>query len=164
MQSMGLTVTQFFVENISLPPDVEQMLDKRSSMAVVGDMSQYTRFQTANAIGDAANNPGGVAGVGAGLGAGVAIGGAMADALRGTQAPAGGPPPLPSAGAQFYVGINGTQAGPFDMSVLAAKVRSGEITRQTLVWKPGMGNWLAAEGVPELQPLFAHMPPPLPHS
>src|SRR3954454_8770371 len=109
MQSMGLTTTQFFVEKISLPPEVEQMLDKRSSMAVLGDMNQYTRFQTANAIGDAANNPGGVAGVGAGLGAGVAIGGAMADALRGTPAAsAGGPPPLPAAGAQFYVGVNGS--------------------------------------------------------
>ena len=164
MQSMGLTVTQFFVENISLPPEVEQMLDKRSSMAVLGDMSQYTRFQTANAIGDAANNPGGVAGVGAGLGAGVAIGGAMAEAVRGTQSAPGGPQSLPTAGAQYYVGINGAQAGPFDMGVLAAKVRSGEVTRQTLVWKPGMGTWLAAEGVPELQPLFAHVPPPLPPS
>jgi membrane protease subunit (stomatin/prohibitin family) len=163
MQSMGLTVTQFFVENISLPPEVEQMLDKRSSMAVLGDMSQYTRFQTANAIGDAANNPGGVAGVGAGLGAGVAIGGAMVDAMRGTQAP-GTPPPLPGAGTQFYVGISGIQAGPFDMSVLAAKVRSGEISRQTLVWKPGMGAWLAADGVAELQPLFTQVPPPLPPS
>ena len=74
----------------------------------------------------------------------------------------GGPPPLPSAGPQFYVGINGTQAGPFDMSVLAAKIKAGEITRQSLVWKPGMGAWLAAEGVAELQPLFAHLPPPLP--
>lgn len=162
MQSMGLTVTQFFVENISLPPEVEQMLDKRSSMAVVGDMGQFTKFQTANAIGDAAKNPGGVAGVGAGLGAGVAIGGAMADALRGTQTAASGPPPLPSVAPQFYVGINGTQAGPFDMGMLAAKVRAGEITRQSLVWKPGMGAWLAAEAVAELQPLFAHVPPPLP--
>jgi membrane protease subunit (stomatin/prohibitin family) len=163
MQGMGLTITQFFVENISLPPEVEQMLDKRSSMAVLGDMNQYTRFQTANAIGDAANNPGGVAGVGAGLGAGVAIGGAMADAMRGTQAAAaGGPPPLPGSGAQFYVGVNGAPVGPFDMSALAAKVRSGEVTRQSLVWKSGMAAWIAAEGVAELQSLFASVPPPLP--
>lgn len=166
MQSMGLTVTQFLVENISLPPEVEQMLDKRSSMAVLGDMNQYTRFQTANAIGDAANNPGGLAGAGAGLGAGVAIGGAMADAMRGAQGPsagAGTPPPLPG-GAQFFVGIGGAQAGPFDLAALAAKVKAGEVTRQTLVWKAGMPAWTAADGVAELQPLFAHLPPPLPPS
>jgi membrane protease subunit (stomatin/prohibitin family) len=161
MQSMGLTVTQFLVENISLPPEVEQMLDKRSSMAVLGDMGQYTKFQTANAIGDAANNPGGVAGVGAGLGAGMAMAGQMADALRGGQT-AGGPPPLPSAGPQFFVGQNGSQAGPFDLATLSAKVRSGELTRTTLVWKPGMAAWTAAEGVDELRPLFAQVPPPLP--
>src|SRR5262249_57509068 len=104
MEGMGLTVTQFLVENISLPPDVEQMLDKRSSMAVLGNLDQYTKFQTGTAIGDAAKNPGGVAGVGAGLGAGVAIAGAMADAMRGTQATAAArvPPPPPRAGAPVF--------------------------------------------------------------
>ena len=160
MQAMGLTVTQFLVENISLPPDVEKMLDKRSSMAVLGNLDTYTKFQTAEAIGDAAKNPGGIAGVGAGLGAGMAIGGQMADAMRGGSA--GAPPPLPATGVQFFVGANGGQTGPFDLAALAAKVRSGEITRQTLVWKTGMPNWAAAEGVDELRPLFATVPPPLP--
>jgi membrane protease subunit (stomatin/prohibitin family) len=161
MQGMGLTITQFLVENVSLPPEVEQMLDKRSSMAVLGNMEQYTKFQTAQAIGDAANNPGGIAGIGAGLGAGMAIGGQMSEALRGTSA-AGGPPPLPGAAAQFYVGLNGAQAGPFDITTLAAKVRAGEITRQSLVWKAGMAGWVAAESVGELQSLFPSVPPPLP--
>jgi len=164
MQGMGLTITQFLVENVSLPPDVEQMLDKRSSMAVLGNLDQYTKFQTGTAIGDAAKNPGGVAGVGAGLGAGVAMAGAMADAMRGTQTAAGGgvPPPLPGAGAQFFAAIHGAQAGPFDLTALAGKIRSGEITRQTLVWRNGMAAWSAADSVTELQPLFAQVPPPLP--
>jgi membrane protease subunit (stomatin/prohibitin family) len=162
MQGMGLTITQFLVENVSLPPDVEKMLDKRSSMAVLGNLDQYTRFQTAEAIGDAAKNPGGVAGVGAGLGAGVAIGSQMADVMRGSQASAGGPPPLPGATAQFFVGINGAQVGPFDLTTLATKIRAGEISRQTLVWKAGMAGWVAADSVVELQQLFANVPPPLP--
>lgn len=163
MESMGLTITQFFVENVSLPPEVEQMLDKRSSMAVLGNLDQFTKFQTGVAIGDAANNPGGIAGVGAGLGAGVAIGSQMADAMRGGQS-TGGPPPMPGGNAQFYVGMNGAEAGPFDAGTLATKVRSGEITRQTLVWKAGMAEWITADRVPELQSLFASVPPPLPKS
>jgi membrane protease subunit (stomatin/prohibitin family) len=164
MEGMGLTVTQFLVENVSLPPEVEQMLDKRSSMAVLGNLEQFTKFQTATAIGDAANNPSGIAGVGAGLGAGVAIAGQMADAMRGASSAASGPPPLPGATAAFYVAINGAQVGPFDQGTLTTKIRSGEITRQSLVWKAGMPGWTAAEGVAELQPLFASVPPPLPPS
>lgn len=166
MQGMGLSVTQFFVENISLPPEVEQALDKRSQISVLGNLDQYTKFQTANAIEEAAKNPGGSAGIGAGLGAGVAMGGAMMDALRpgvaAATTPAGAmPPPLPQAVA-FFAGINGQQAGPFDLGAIAAKLRTGEFTRGTLVWKAGMAGWVAAESVPELQSLFASVPPPLP--
>jgi membrane protease subunit (stomatin/prohibitin family) len=162
MQGMGLAVTQFFVENISLPPEVEAALDKRSQMSVLGNLDQYTKYQTANAIGDAANNPGGIAGVGAGLGAGMAIGSQMAGAMV-PQAHTGGgaPPPLPTV-VTFFVGVNGSQQGPFDLATLTAKLRSGEISRSTLVWKNGMASWAAADSVPELASLFASAPPPLP--
>ena len=71
LAKMGITLTQFFVENVSLPPDVEAALDKRSQMGILGNLDQYAKFQTAEAIRDAANNPGGLAGLGASLGAGV---------------------------------------------------------------------------------------------
>src|SRR6516162_10973051 len=74
---MGLQLAAFYIENISLPPEVEQALDKRTQMGVLGDMNQYTKYQTAEAIRDAAKNPGGVAGIGAGLGAGMQIGSQM---------------------------------------------------------------------------------------
>src|SRR5919199_3662817 len=81
LAKMGVTLTQFFVENISLPPEVEKALDKRSQMGILGNLDQYTKFQTAEAIRDAANNPGGLAGLGAGIGAGVAVGQQMAGAV-----------------------------------------------------------------------------------
>jgi hypothetical protein len=133
-------------------------------MGVLGNLDQYTRYQTAEAIRDAAKNPGGIAGAGAGIGAGVAIGQQMAGALGGAaSAPSAGaaPPPLPGA-AGYYVGIGGKQAGPFDQASLGEKVRDGSLTRTTLVWKPGMAAWAPAESVAELQPLFASVPPPLP--
>jgi hypothetical protein len=147
------------VENISQPAEVEAALDKRSQMSVLGNLDQYTKFQAAEAIRDAANNPSGGAGLGASLGAGVALGGAVVNAMNPTQAAA--PPPLPTA-VQFHVAINGVQAGPFPLPVLQQKIASGEISRSSLVWKPGMANWLAADTVPELQGLFAAAPPPLP--
>src|SRR5262249_18961165 len=72
LATMGLTLTAFYIENISLPPEVEKAMDTRTKMGMLGNLDQYTKFQTAEAIPEAAKNPGGLAGVGAGLGAGSA--------------------------------------------------------------------------------------------
>jgi membrane protease subunit (stomatin/prohibitin family) len=165
LAQMGLQLAAFYIENISLPPEVEQALDKRTQMGVLGDLNQYTRFQAANAIGDAAKNPGGLGGVGAQMAAGLAVGGQMASAIGGAmQAPGGAgmaPPPLP-ASASYFIAIDGKQTGPYDMTILANHARNGLLTRSTLVWKQGMAGWVAAETVPELQGLFGAVPPPVP--
>ncbi|CAN5619802.1 SPFH domain-containing protein [soil metagenome] len=167
LAKIGVSLTQFYVENISMPPEVEAALDKRSQMSVLGNLDQYTKFQAAEAIRDAANNPSGGAGLGASLGAGVALGGAIVNSVNQSNQPAsmagggGMPPPLPTP-VQFHAAINGAQAGPFNMTLLQQKIAGGEITRSTLVWKPGMAEWVEASKVAELQSLFASMPPPIP--
>ena len=80
-KSYGLEVTKFYVENVSLPPEVEAAMDKRASMGALGDAGKYMQFQAADALRDAAQNEGGGAGLGAGLGAGFAVGGQMANAF-----------------------------------------------------------------------------------
>ena len=161
----GLELTKLLVENISLPPAVEEALDKRSSMGVIGNLRQYAQFQAAEAMRDAAKNEGGTAGAGMGMGMGFAManqmGQAMAPGALGQAGPAT-PPPLPQQAAAFFAAINNQQAGPFDMTALQQKAQAGEITRETLVWKQGMANWTPAGDVAELQPLFANVPPPLP--
>lgn len=79
----GLQLTSFIIENLSLPEEVEKILDKKTAMGLLGNMQQYIQFQTAEAIQDAAQNQGGgVAGAGVGLGAGIAMGQAMSQALN----------------------------------------------------------------------------------
>jgi len=79
----GLTLDSFVVENLSLPDELQKVLDQRISMNIVGDMGRYTQYQVAQSIPiAAANEGGGAAGIGAGLGAGVAIGQSMMDALK----------------------------------------------------------------------------------
>ena len=74
VEEMGLRLESFAIENISLPQEVEQAMDRRTSMGVVGDMNRYTQFQAAEAMRDAANNPGNnAAGAGIGMGAGMAM-------------------------------------------------------------------------------------------
>jgi hypothetical protein len=103
-------------------------------------------------------------GVGAGLAAGYQMANQMGQAMNAQPANVqAAPPPLPgTGGAAYFAAINGAQAGPFAVSDLASKARSGELTRQTLVWKQGMANWSAAESVGELAGFFTVSPPPLP--
>jgi membrane protease subunit (stomatin/prohibitin family) len=109
-KAWGIEVMKFFVENISLPPEVEAAMDKRASMGALGNVDQYMKFQAADALRDAAQNEGGGAGLGAGLGAGFAVGGQMANAFgqqAGTAGAAGTPPatvPCPGCGKQNAVG------------------------------------------------------------
>lgn len=84
--SIGLKLVSLYIENVSLPEEVEKVLDKKTSMGVVGDMNNYTKYQTAEAIRDAAQNEGGgAAGAGVGIGAGVAMGRTMTDAMNQSQ-------------------------------------------------------------------------------
>jgi membrane protease subunit (stomatin/prohibitin family) len=95
----GLTLDSFVVENLSLPDELQKVLDQRISMNVLGDMGKFTQYQVAQAIPIAAGNEGGGAvGVGAGLGAGMAMGQAMMEAVKqSTSAPAGGAAPAAAA-------------------------------------------------------------------
>ncbi len=158
-EPFGLQIVALMVENISLPPEVEKALDKRTSMGVIGDLHKYVQYQTGTAIGDAANNPGGLAGAGAGLGAGFAMANQMGQAMAGQSAPsAAAPPPIPQqANASFFVAEGGKQSGPFSMNELG-----GKLTRDTLVWRQGMAQWTRAGDVPELKSLVDSIPPSLP--
>lgn len=81
---LGLKVSNFVIENLSLPEDVEKMLDERTKIGVIGSKGgSYAQYKAANAMGDIAKNSngGGLAGLGVGLGAGTNIGGMFANSL-----------------------------------------------------------------------------------
>src|SRR5471032_1198924 len=93
----GIEVQSFIVENVSVPAEVEQAIDKRSSMAAVGNLNDYVKFQLAQGLGAQGGGGGGLAGVGAEMAVGMAMaqqmmnqpGGAMgAQATPGIAGPA----------------------------------------------------------------------------
>src|SRR5579872_5620875 len=103
---LGLALDSFVVENLSLPEELQKLLDTRIGMNMLGDMNKFTQYQVAQSLPIAAANEGGIAGIGAGLGAGFTMAQTMANALRpGEQpppaAPAGPAPagPAPAGGA-----------------------------------------------------------------
>lgn len=82
-EDLGLEIPKFIIENISLPPAVEKVLDTRSEMSILGNMNQYAAYQMANAIPDAARTPNSMAGAGMGLAAGMNMGNQMAGMMGG---------------------------------------------------------------------------------
>src|SRR6185369_13427929 len=108
----GLEITAFVVENVSVPQEVEQAIDKRSSMSAIGNLNEYVRFQMANSL----TQPGG--GHGAGVGADIAVGVAMAQQLvqQGLLNPQAQPPPVaPAQSPAGGAGAGGGAPGGFDL-------------------------------------------------
>ncbi|MBP1625770.1 MAG: transrane protein [Holophagaceae bacterium] len=107
-QTMGLECSKLFIENISLPEEVEAMMDKRTSVGMMAPvMGAYTQMQVADSVPLAAQNPGGLAGMGMGLGVGVGMGNIMGQQMGGamgqmaqTPYPAGNAPAAPAAPAK----------------------------------------------------------------
>lgn len=173
-ENYGITLTDFVVENISVPPEVEKMMDRRSSMALAGDMNTYTQFAAADAMRAAAERPGGGGGPFMDAGLGLAMGNAMGQQLNKAQsAPqqafnpqqglGGGraaPPPLPPAETWHYAGPDGQQL-ELAANQIADRVKANPGGRH-LVWKEGMAGWTAAGEVAEIAAVLKKGPPPLP--
>jgi len=177
----GLEIPEFYIENISLPEAVEQVLDKRTSMGIAGDLGKYTQFSAAEAMTAAAQNPAG-GGMAAGLGAGMglAMAGQMAQAgpwgarpaaaaaaTPAPQAPAPAaaqpaPPPPPPAEHVWHIAVDGKTSGPFSKATMGRMAQDGEISRDTYAWTPGQDGWKRAEDITELAQLFTILPPPPP--
>lgn len=166
----GIELTRFLVENISLPEVVEEALDRRTSMGVIGNMTAYTQMQFADSLKAGAENPSGgghLASDAMGAGIGLAMAGQMAGQMINPQsgnAPGtthqSTPPPMPQQ-SLFHVAVGGVQQGPFGLQQLQQMVQQGQLSRDTLVWAAGMSAWAAAGTVPALSSLFGAVPPPL---
>ena len=157
----GLEVTKLLIENISLPLEVEAALDKKSSMGIIGNLDNFAKFQAAQAMEAAAKNPGGDASAGVGMGMGFAMANQLGKVLASPQEPATGTaPPLP--GDAYFIGKNGTKAGPFDIQTINSNIHAGTVTGETLLWKQGMAGWEKAASFDEFKSLLEATPPPLP--
>jgi membrane protease subunit (stomatin/prohibitin family) len=170
VSAYGLSVPEFYVENVSLPEAVEAALDKRTSMGVVGDLNRYMQWNAAEALGQ-----GGAAAatMGASVGAGIGMGlGAQTGAQIGMQGPWGAAPgaapapvqtpPPPPVEKVWHIAANGQATGPFGRANLGRMVTDGSLTRDTLVWTAGQDGWKAAGEITELAQLFTISPPPPP--
>ena len=98
-----------------------------------------------------------------GMGMGFAMAQQMGQAMNQNQQQQrqDAPPPLPGF-TPYHVAVGGAQQGPFNADTLRQMVQQGSLTRDTLVWKQGMGAWTKASDVPDFKAIFDSAPPPLP--
>jgi excisionase family DNA binding protein len=99
----GIEVASFIVENVSVPPEVEEAIDKRSAMSAIGNLNDYVKYQMGQGM---ASGQGGGA---AGMASEMAIGFAMAQEMMKNAGVTGGPPPLPG---QPAAAVSPVPAGP----------------------------------------------------
>lgn len=175
----GLAMPELYIENISLPPEVEKVLDQRTSMGIAGDLNKYTQFAAAQAMQKAAEQGESGMGTGIGMGMGMGMGQAMAQGMAqmgqqgaATQSPAPQspatqsatppPPPPPTAEIQWHLAENGQTKGPYGTTLIGQMIAQGSVTGDSLVWTAGQDGWKKAADVPDLARLFAATPPPPP--
>lgn len=158
LAALGLELARLVVESIALPDEVAATLDQRTRIGLIGDMGAYAALQSADAIREAARNPG-TGGAGAAVGVGIAMAGQLANTAggalnKGGAAAAGGPPPLPPAAA-WFVAEDGKPVGPLDLAAMRSRVAAKTLDAGTLVWSEGMAQWAPAGTVGGLSALFS---------
>lgn len=167
-EAYGVTLTDFTIQNITMPEAVEKALDERSKMGVLGDLNKYTQMQAADSIKIAAANQG-IGGAGIGMGVGFGMGNMMGNQMSQAMAPqqqqgGGAPPPLPQAAGYHYSGPAGQGQMSTDQIVSAVIAdRNG----QHLVWQQGWAGWKPWSEVPDLAgrvPPAQVAPPPPPQA
>ncbi|MDC0738639.1 SPFH domain-containing protein [Cognatishimia sp. SS12] len=173
VQQYGLSLPELYIENISLPPAVEQALDDRTSRGIAGDLNDHMRWKAAEAVGKG-GGAGDAMGAGLGAGLGMAMAGNVMQQGFGapsqtsgpwgmSQAPSAQPaPPPPPVEHVWHIAEAGKTTGPFSKAKLGRMAAEGKIKRETYVWTAGQDGWKAAGEVAELAQLFTVMPPPPP--
>lgn len=162
----GITLTDFAIVNLSLPPNVEKALDERTSMGIVGDMGAYTQFQTAKAIRESASAPGGgnpMMQAGMGFAVGNQMANQMAQSQGGQFNPQHGlsqghhappPPPPPQQAASFHYSGPGGQKQGLSAAQIAAEVSANRSGAHN-IWAPGWPGWKPWDQVAEIASLVA---------
>ena len=101
-----------------------------------------------------------MAGMAVGSAVGQNLAGVMNQAMSQPVQPSTAPPPIPTV--SYHVVINGQAAGPFDLSMLTQMAANGQLTADSLVWKPGMAQWQPAGNLEDLRSLFRQISPTVP--
>lgn len=164
MTAYGIDIPELYIENVSLPAEVEKALDARTSRGITGNLDEHMKWKAAEAM----TQPGSAAGQAMGMGMGAGLGMQMGNMMQGgpwgpapQAVPVAPPPPPPVTEKVWHIADAGQVSGPFSKAAMGRKVTDGGLSRDSMVWTQGQDGWKAAVDT-ELAQLFTVMPPPPP--
>ncbi|WP_158880586.1 SPFH domain-containing protein [Rhodanobacter sp. L36] len=155
--ALGVALSQFTVENMSLPDALRDEIFEYSRLNRV-DVDALTRLNSAKAIENISLKPGGTAGMGGDLAMGLAMASNLGNALAGNASH--GASSTPTDG--YFVALDGQQQGPYSLAQLGPLVQQRKLAANTLVWRAGMSEWTRGADEPAIAQLLSQLPPPLP--
>lgn len=170
-EKYGLQLTDFSFVSINIPQNdpsvirLKEAKDLAARLKITGK-DVYQMERSFNVLEKAAGNEGAggsMVAMGAGLGTGLGVGAAMGGITSQTiNTGAAVPPPIPTP-TTYFAYVNGQQISNLTIQNLASLTSQGLLTRETLVWKAGLPNWVKAGELPDLSTLFlSQTPPPIP--
>ncbi len=166
----GISLVDFAIMSINVPQEDPSFIKLKEAKATAAQLKiqgkdVYQMQRSFDVLEKAAANEGigasQIMGIGVGMGLSGVMGGMAHQTINTNPAPAVTAPPVPQEPA-WFVYVNGQQIGGQTFSNLAAMKAHGQISEDTLVWKPGMANWQTIASTPELAGLINSTPPPMP--
>jgi membrane protease subunit (stomatin/prohibitin family) len=163
----GIEIVNFYFMSINVPSDDPSIIKLKEAKDLVAKVKitgkeLYQIDRSFDVLDSSAKNEGGVAGnlmgAGLGLGMGVNVGNQMSNISSNLNTQSTTPPPI-----LYYILINNQQHGPFDFDQLKQFIANTSISKQTLIWKTGMGNWVFITELPETSSILNQSPPPPPN-
>jgi membrane protease subunit (stomatin/prohibitin family) len=171
----GIALENFYFMSINSPEDdpsyrkLKELTEKRAELQMIG-REIYQFDKSMDVLKTAAGNEGMAGGVmqaglgaGIGLGMGAGIGSAFSQQSNQLVQPmqSAMPTAIPSA-APYNLFVNGQQYGPYDQQVVSQMLANNSISRDALVWRQGMSQWIKISDLNEFNTAFSSPPPPPP--
>lgn len=165
----GLSMPSFSIISVNVPEDDPSFIELKKAKALAAQVNitgrdVYQMGRTFDVMQTAAGNEGAggaMLGLGVGAGAGMNLGAQMGMAAAQATATNIAPPPLPTA-EKYFIGLNGTQQGPYSAADVASAIMANRFAADTLAWKQGLPGWVKLSDLPEFANSFNSCPPPLP--
>ncbi len=154
-EKYGFELLGFRIENISVPEAVEKAIDERSSMGAIGNLDNYLKYKSADALSNSSDASSMV-----GMGAGFAMAEKLAKSFE-KDSSVTKKPYIPEPFEKlYYIAKDKKPDGPYSIDEMEDMIKENKLAKESLIWANGMEAWQKVKDVEEFDELFKLLTPP----